>query len=70
MRGIVQVFVDNTLYIWNGFMGSICLQWVANYRHMCITVWQVRIGLALVIYEDTYVFIYIYIYCTTVIHNT
>lgn len=54
----IYVTVLWALFAYNGF---------ANYRHMCITVWQVRVGLALV--KDTYL-LYIYIYCTTVIHNT
>lgn len=56
----IYVTVLWALFAYNGF---------ANYRHMCITVWQVRVGLALV--KDTYLlYMYIYIYCTTVIHNT
>lgn len=46
----IYVTVLWALFAYNGF---------ANYRHMCITVWQVRVGLALVVYEDTYVYILI-----------
>lgn len=48
----IYVTVLWALFAYNGF---------ANYRHMCITVWQVRVGLALVVY--------VFIICIYILYN-